>query len=151
MVTAFPPTHTVFGEDNGTRDDDAHTESSGVGGELTGREIEQLRRNASEPNYWEVVRDAELQQMKAIYAGKISAHAEPENMAEHAARMKALMAEWNPVRCQVKDVLELAGKPTRKQESRLIYVFDLGYGGYQWEFEYNEDQMVVAVALKPMQ
>ncbi len=49
--------------------------------------------------------------------------------------MYQLMDRWSPVGLTQDRVIELLGKPSSIKGKVMIYRFDHGEGGWQWEFE----------------
>lgn len=49
--------------------------------------------------------------------------------------MLQLMGRWSPVGLSQERVVELLAKPSSIKGDVMIYNFDHGYGGWQWEFE----------------
>jgi hypothetical protein len=72
--------------------------------------------------------------LKSRYGGKISTRAKGRDALEHAARVRHLMKEWNPMGFSASDLRDIMGQPSSETESVLRYSFDQGFNGWAWEF-----------------
>ncbi len=77
------------------------------------------------------------QESTEALAKKISASRANSNGSGAGAllEMHQLMKQWSPVGLAKEKVIELLGKPSSINDQGMIYRFDHGDGGWQWEFD----------------
>jgi len=80
--------------------------------------------------------------LRARYAGRISADAAGDPAIEMARLTRQLMAEWNPIHSSVAELTAIMGGPTRTQPAALEYIFDNGLNGQKWRYTLLGDIVV---------
>lgn len=84
----------------------------------------------------ENVRELARAQRPTIRAG-----IEGRNTGEGVMAMESVLEAWSPVGHRKQTVIELFGEPTEEAEDALVYRFDSGLGGWEWQLSLDDENV----------
>ncbi len=95
--------------------------------------LRQQLAQAKSPRELRVAQESLVKHLKQRFHG-IDASISGPGASRQGARFMRLMMEWNPINFNSEDLVEVAGKPSKKTAELLEYSFDNGSDGSHWRF-----------------